>query len=121
MTKVGDMVQVEAFEPGANAGEFPVTGIKGKLMELGLTKFTRPLDSQRDKLGQPVNIGDDIVATYMFGRSHYFVRAKVRDMTAQFAVLQNGRKVRFYNTLVVNAIVRQPQGGVSTAELMADG
>lgn len=126
MVKAGDTVQVKAIEPGANEGEFPVVGVKGKFLELGLTKFSRPISntglaSQRDKLGQQVNIGDDIVATYMSGRSHYFVKATVKDMTAQFAVIQNGRKVRFYNTLVVNAIVRQPQGGVNTAELMANG
>ena len=79
------------------------------------------LESQKDKLGQRVNIGDDLVVSYMLGRSHRFARAKCAGMTNQMAVLECGRKVRFYNTVVINAIVRQPQGGVSTAEMMAHG
>ena len=78
------------------------------------------LESQKDKLGQRVNIGDDLVVSYLEGRRHVFKRAKCVGMTPQMAELVGGRKVRFYNTVVINAIVRQPQGGVSTAETMAN-
>lgn len=79
------------------------------------------LESQRDKLGQYVNVGDDLVVSYMEGRKHVFKRAKCVGKTTQMAELVGGRKVRFYNTVVINAITRQPQGGVSTAEMMANG
>lgn len=77
--------------------------------------------SQTDKLGQQVHVGDTVLASYMAGRSHRFERARVTGLTPKFAVL-GGRKVRFYNTVVVTKLVLpESSAGRSTQEVMANG
>lgn len=71
--------------------------------------------SQTDKLGQPVSVGSNVVASYMAGRSHRFVRDRVIAVTPQFAVLSCERRVRFYNTVVIDKLNKPvvEEGGVS--------
>lgn len=76
------------------------------------------MKSQTDKLGQPVKPGDIVVASFMVGRSHRFVRAEVGELTPQFANLKGlDRKVRFYNLVVINKLLPH-DSGTSTREMI---
>lgn len=83
------------------------------------------MSTQTDKLGQPVTVGANVVATFMHGRSHHFVRAKVVGLTPQFAIIERrgeGRRVRFYNTLVIDKLLpSEKAGALNTWELMDHG
>lgn len=77
------------------------------------------MQSQRDKLGQQVLVGDRVVATFMNGRHHEFILAKVVALTPQFAVIQlkgDTRKVRFYNTVKVDKLL--PETPKPSAEII---
>lgn len=88
--------------------------------------------SQTDKLGQPVTIGATVVASFMAGRSHHFLLAKVVGLTPQMASLDRAdgkpgnyifpRKCRFYNLLVVDKLLpKAERGALNTWEIMNHG
>jgi hypothetical protein len=88
------------------------------------------MNSQTDKLGQPVTVGATVVASFTHRRSHHFTLAKVVGMTPQMAVLDDcrgadkyvfPRKCRFYNLVVVDKLVKEQRGGLNTAEIMGNG
>lgn len=85
------------------------------------------MKSQTDKLGKQVAIGATVLASFMHGRSHHFMLAKVVGLTPQFAILgaRDGtegyifpRKCRFYNLVVVDKLLKEERGAHNTAEAM---
>lgn len=89
------------------------------------------MKSQTDRLGQQVTIGAIVLASFMHGRSHHFMLAKVAGLTPQFAnlVALNGvdnyilpRKCRFYNLVVVNKLLpTESKGAQNAAEMAQNG